>query len=178
MNDYSSHDGLSLAGLVRSGAVSPRELVTAAIERIQALNPRLNAVVHTMFDSALKQADAPLGDGQFHGVPFMLKDLLAWYAGVPITSGSRLYDGWIPPHDTELVKRYRRAGLIVVGKTNTPEFGLTPFTEPELFGPGIGARRTHFVNSRVLPSMRASFLPFGTPCEHALLLPSLPDFYS
>lgn len=135
MNDYSSHDGLSLAGLVRSGAVSPRELVTVAIERIQALNPRLNAVVHTMFDSALKQADAPLGDGQFHGVPFMLKDLLAWYAGVPITSGSRLYDGWIPPHDTELVKRYRRAGLIVVGKTNTPEFGLTPFTEPELFGP-------------------------------------------
>lgn len=135
MNEYSSHDGLSLAGLVRSGQVSPRELVTAAIERIQSMNPRLNAVVHTMFDTALEQADAPGGGGAFHGVPFMLKDLLSWYAGVPITSGSRLYEGWIPPGDTELVKRYRKAGLIVVGKTNTPEFGLTPFTEPELFGP-------------------------------------------
>ena len=65
----------------------------------------------------------------------MLKDLLSWYAGEPTSSGSRLYQGWVAPHDTEMVKRYRRAGVIVVGKTNTPEFGLTPFTEPELFGP-------------------------------------------
>jgi len=135
MNDYSSHDGIALAAMVRRRDVSPRELVAAAIERIDALNPRLNAVIHKMFDSALKQADAPLGDGPFHGVPFMLKDLLSWYAGEPITSGSRLYSGWIPPHDTEIVRRYRKAGLIVVGKTNTPEFGLTPYTEPELFGP-------------------------------------------
>ena len=135
MNDYSSHDGMALAAMVRHGDVSPRELVTAAIERIEALNPRINAVVHKMFESALAQADAPLGAGPFHGVPFMLKDLLSWYAGEPITSGSRLYSGWIPPHDTEIVQRYRKAGLIVVGKTNTPEFGLTPYTEPELFGP-------------------------------------------
>ncbi len=135
MNDYSSHDGIALAAMVRSGDVSPRELVAAAIERIESLNPRINAVVHKMFDAALKQADRPAGDGPFHGVPFMLKDLLSWYAGEPIASGSRLYQGWVPPHDTEIVRRYRRAGLIVVGKTNTPEFGLTPYTEPELFGP-------------------------------------------
>lgn len=135
MNDYSSYDGLSLAEMVRNGDVSPRELVSAAIERIEALNPRINAVVHRMFASALKQADGPMGDGPFHGVPFMLKDLLSWYAGEPITSGSRIFNGWIPPHDTEIVRRYRKAGLIVVGKTNTPEFGLTPYTEPELFGP-------------------------------------------
>jgi amidase len=135
MNDYSSYDGLALAEMVRNRDVSPRELVAAAIERIEALNPQLNAVVHKMFDSALRQADGATGDGPFHGVPFMLKDLLSWYAGEPITSGSRLYQGWKPPHDTEIVRRYRNAGLIVVGKTNTPEFGLTPYTEPELFGP-------------------------------------------
>ncbi|HVF39569.1 MAG TPA: amidase, partial [Gemmatimonadaceae bacterium] len=86
-------------------------------------------------DGALAAADAPRGDGPFDGVPFMLKDLLSWYAGEPITSGSRLFEGWIPPHDTEMVRRYRRSGVIVIGKTNTPELGLTPYTEPELFGP-------------------------------------------
>lgn len=135
MKEFSSHDALSLAELVRTKQVSARELVAASIERIESLNPRINAVVHRMFDGALKLADAPRGDGPFDGVPFMLKDLLSWYAGEPITSGSRLYKGWIPPHDTEIVRRYRKAGVIVVGKTNTPELGLTPYTEPELFGP-------------------------------------------
>jgi len=135
MQDFSSHDAVSLAELVRTGQVSARELVTASIEHVESLNPQLNAVVHKMFDAALEQADAPRGNGPFEGVPFMLKDLLSWYAGEPITSGSRLYEGWIPPHDTEIVRRYRKSGVIVVGKTNTPEFGLTPYTEPELFGP-------------------------------------------
>ena len=137
MDDYSSHDALSLAELVRTKQVTPRELVSACIARIEELNPRLNAVVHRMYDRALKQSDAPLSDAPFHGVPFLLKDLLSWYAGEPTTSGSRLYEGWIPPHDTEIVRRYRRAGVIVAGKTNTPEFGLTPYTEPELFGPAL-----------------------------------------
>jgi amidase len=132
--DYDTHDALGLAALVRAGQVSPRELVTAAIERVEALNPRLNAVIHPMFDAALRMADGPLPDGPFRGVPFMLKDLLAWYGGEPITSGSRLYRGFIAPHDAEIVRRYRSAGVIVIGKTNTPEFGLTPFTEPEFLG--------------------------------------------
>ncbi len=135
MDDFSQHDALSLAALVREKQVSPRDLVTASIRRIENLNPRLNAVVHTMFEAALDQADSPISNGPFAGVPFMLKDLLSWYAGEPTSSGSRLFKGWIPPHDTEMVARYRRAGVIVVGKTNTPEFGLTPYTEPELFGP-------------------------------------------
>ncbi len=137
MNDYSSYDALALAEMVRTKQVSPRELVEASIERIESLNPRLNAVVHKMYDEARRQADSSAGDGRFRGVPFMLKDLLSWYDGAPTSSGSRLYEGWIPPHDTEIVQRYRRAGVIVVGKTNTPEFGLTPFTEPELFGPTV-----------------------------------------
>jgi len=135
VKEFSSYDALGLAGLVRSGQVSPRQLVEAAIERIEALNPMLNAVVHKMYDHALAESSKELPDGAFRGVPIVLKDLLAWYAGEPTTSGSRLFRGWIPPHDTEIVRRYRQAGVIVVGKTNTPEFGLTPYTEPTFYGP-------------------------------------------
>jgi amidase len=141
MKDFSSHDALSLAALVRGGQVSARELVQASIQNIEALNPRLNAVVHKMYDRALEQADSPV-DGPFSGVPFLLKDLLSWFAGEPITSGSRFFKGWVPPYDTEMVRRYRRSGVIVVGKTNTPEFGLTPYTEPELFGPAVNPWNT------------------------------------
>jgi amidase len=133
--DYDDYDALGLADLVRNGEVSPRELVQAAIERIETLNPRINAVVHRMYDDALAAADQPLTDGPFAGVPFLLKDLLSLYAGAPTRNGSRIYEHYVASIDSELVRRYRKAGLIVVGKTNTPEFGLTPFTEPELFGP-------------------------------------------
>ena len=133
--EYDRYDGLGLAELVRRRDVSARELALTAIERIEALNPKLNAVIHTLYDDALAAADGSLGDGPFAGVPFLIKDLLSWYAGAPIRSGSRLLDGFIAPHDSEIVRRYRRAGALILGKTNTPEFGLTPFTEPELFGP-------------------------------------------
>jgi amidase len=133
--EYEQYDALGLAELVRRGEVSPRELVLAAIERIDARNPHLNAVIHTLYDDALAAAAEPPGTGAFAGVPFLLKDLVSWYAGAPVRSGSRILDGFVAPHDSEIVRRYRRAGVIIVGKTNTPEFGLTPFTEPELFGP-------------------------------------------
>lgn len=134
MTDFLNYDALGLAELVRTGAASPRELASAAIAQVEARNPRINAVVHPMFDAALRQADGPLPDGPFRGVPFMLKDLLAWYAGEPITSGSRYFMDFIAPHDTEIVRRYRASGVIVIGKTNTPEFGLVPFTEPDFLG--------------------------------------------
>src|SRR4051794_12269849 len=105
MQDYSSYDAIGLAELVSSRQVSPRELVAAAIANVEVLNPRLNAVVHTMFDKALKQAEGTQNAGPFSGVPFMLKDLLSWYEGEPIASGSRFFKGWHPPHDTEIVKR-------------------------------------------------------------------------
>ena len=133
--EYEQFDGLGLADLVRRREISPAELVRSAIERIEARNPALNAVIHRMYDEALATAAGPTGEGPFAGVPFLLKDLVSWYAGAPVRSGSRILDGFIAPHDTEIVRRYRRAGVIVLGKTNTPEFGLTPFTEPALFGP-------------------------------------------
>lgn len=133
--EYEQFDALGLAELVRRREISPRELVQAAIERIEARNPGLNAVIHRLYDDARATADRPLGTGPFAGVPFLLKDLVSWYAGAPVRSGSRILEGFIAPHDTEIVRRYRRSGVIILGKTNTPEFGLTPFTEPALFGP-------------------------------------------
>ncbi|MFP5355991.1 MAG: amidase [Gemmatimonadota bacterium] len=129
-------DSLDLAQLVRTRQVSPRELVDSAIARIERLNPKLNAVIHAMFEQARRIADAPLPhpDAPFAGVPFLIKDLLPSYAGEPLESGSRLYAGWRPDHDSALMQRYRRAGLITLGKTNTPEFGLVPYTEPAAKG--------------------------------------------
>ena len=133
-SEFLAYDALGLADLVRTRQVSARQLVDIAIARIERLNPSLNAVVHPMFDAARQAADAPRDDAPFGGVPFLIKDLLTAYAGQPLQSGSRLYRGWRPAHDSELMTRYRRAGMIVVGKTNTPELGLTPYTEPEAFG--------------------------------------------
>lgn len=133
--EYDSYDGLGLAELVRRGEVSPAELVEAAIDHIERLNPQLNAVVHPMYEMAREQARGELPDGPFKGVPFLLKDLIDAYAGVPLTNGSRAYRHYIPPADSEIVRRYKQAGVVVLGKTNTPEFGLVAYTEPELFGP-------------------------------------------
>jgi amidase len=132
--DFQQHDALGIAELIRRKELSPRDAVMAAIKRIEAVNPRLNAVVHQMFERALSDCEGPIPDGPFRGVPFLLKDLTAMCEGEPITSGSRLFKGWIAPRDSEMTRRYRRAGLIIVGKTNTPEFGLVPFTESEFLG--------------------------------------------
>jgi amidase len=134
-SDYDKYDGLGLAELVRKKEVKPSELVEEAIRRIERLNPQINAVIHTMYELARKAADGDIPDGSFKGVPFLMKDILMAYAGVPLTNGSRFFKDFIPDHDSELVKRFKAAGIIVVGKTNTPEFGLVPITEPELFGP-------------------------------------------
>ncbi len=128
-------DGLGLAELVRAGELHPTELVEAAIAAIEAVNPRLGCVVAPMYDEARRVAREPLPDGPLSGVPFLLKDLLGAYAGAPLRSGSRFYRDFVPGADSEIVRRYRAAGLIAVGKTATPEFGLTPFTEPLLHGP-------------------------------------------
>jgi amidase len=128
-------DATAQAELVRHGEVKPIELVEAAIARIERVNPRLNAVIHPMYDEARRAAEGDIPDGPFKGVPFLLKDLLAAYAGVPMTSSCAFTRDFIPDRDSELVARYKRAGLIITGKTNTPEHGIMPTTEPSLFGP-------------------------------------------
>jgi len=134
-DEFASLDAIGLAGLVRQKQVKAIELVEAAIERIERLNPSLNAVVTPMFEQARESALGKLADGPFAGVPFLLKDLGALYAGVRMTMGTAFLRSFVPDHESELVTRLKRAGFIIVGKTNTPELGILPTTEPHLFGP-------------------------------------------
>jgi amidase len=132
---FAEHDGMGLAELVRRGEASPAELVEAAIERIEAVNPQLNAVVHESFERAREQAKGELPDGPFRGVPFLLKDLHGEDTGQPTTSSTRLLAKHRATFDSELVKRFKAAGVVILGRTNTPEFGIYGVTEPELHGP-------------------------------------------
>jgi len=134
-SEYTRYDGLDLAELVRKKEVKPGELVEEAISRIEKLNPQLNAVIYKMYDLAREAAEGDLPEGAFKGVPSLLKDMLVYYAGVPTSNGSRFHSDFVPDHDSEMVKRFKATGLIIVGKTNVPEYGLMPVTEPELFGP-------------------------------------------
>lgn len=134
-DEYRRYDALGLAELVRKGDVAPLELLDIAIARTEAVNPQLNAVIHKMYDEGRRLAAQVNRQAPFAGVPFLIKDLGLEVKGFPLRTGCRGYEGYISPEDSVLVKRFREAGLIYFGKTNTPEFGLTPFTEPEHFGP-------------------------------------------
>lgn len=132
--DYTKYDALGLAELVAKKQVKPSELVEAALARITALNPRINAVIHRFDERALRDAEKP-APGPFSGVPFLAKDLVSLWQGLPIASGTRFAKNYVAPHDSEIVKRYRKSGVVLCGKTNTPELGLVPITEPEAYGP-------------------------------------------
>jgi amidase len=132
--DVRKYDGLGLADLVRRKEVSAAELLDAIIARADALNPRLNAIVTRLDDEARAAIAAGLPSGPFTGVPYLLKDLGALYTGAPTSFGSALFDGFVADHDSEITARLKRAGLVIFGKTNTPEMGLSPSTEPRRFG--------------------------------------------
>ncbi len=135
-DDLTWLDATAQAELVRKGDVTPAELVEAAINRIGKHDGDVHAVIHERFDKAAKEAAGALPDGPFRGVPFLVKDLYAASAGDPMHNGTRsLRDaGYTPAADSWLVQRYRAAGFVIVGRTNTPEFGLTPTTEPVSHG--------------------------------------------
>lgn len=132
--EYLDADATALAAMVRRGEVSAAELVECAIARIEALNPRLNAVIHTIYDRARAAAQTP-GDGPFAGVPFLLKDSLGDLAGVPTRQGSAFEPATPRDRNSTLTDRYLVAGLIPLGKTNVPEFALMTTTESRLYGP-------------------------------------------
>jgi amidase len=136
--EIGDRDATGQAEAVRRKDVSPRELVDEAIRRIERLNPRLNAVIHEHFERARREADGPLPDGPFRGVPFLLKDLASGNRrGDPIHWGTRfLRDaGYRAPSTSHLVEKFLRAGLVIVGRTNVPELGAWTTTEPEAYGP-------------------------------------------
>ena len=133
--EYVAHDAIGLAELVATGAVTPGELVEAAIDRMDLVNVDLNAVVHRMDQSARVAAAGELPDGPFRGVPFLVKDMDGYLAGEPCSFSSRALRDYVPNHDSELIARYRRAGVVFLGKTNCPEFGILGVSESELRGP-------------------------------------------
>jgi amidase len=135
--ELSGLDATAQADLVRRREVTAVELVDAAIARIEKVNPQLNAVIIPLFEKARAQAAAAdLPNGPFRGVPFLLKDLDALSAGDPYYAGTRFLRDlrWVADHDTYLVAKLRAAGFVILGKTNTPEFGLNVTTEPQSYG--------------------------------------------
>ena len=139
-SEYSRYDGLGLAELVRTKQVSPAELVETAIAAAVRLNPQLNFMVFADFDRACAAAAKQTFTGPFAGVPMFLKDILAFAQGMPTRQGARFIPPLSFPADSLLTKKFRAGGLIPLGKTNVPEFGLLPFTEGRLYGP---ARNPH-----------------------------------
>jgi Asp-tRNA(Asn)/Glu-tRNA(Gln) amidotransferase A subunit family amidase len=133
--EYENYDALGLAELVRNGEVSADELLDTAIERIEVRDAKIGAIVFRVYDEARRAIAAGLPSGPFTGVPFSLKDLGIFAAGVPATSASRLFKDFVPDHDSALAARYRETGLVVLAKTKTPELGLSITTEPKLYGP-------------------------------------------
>jgi len=133
--EYRDYDALGLAQLIKNRDVSPLELLNIAIARTEDVNPKLNAVVHKLYDSA--KADLVNLDKEaiFYGVPFLMKDIGTHLKGAPMSFGCRGYGNFISTEDSIVTAHIKKAGLITFAKTNTPEFGLTPYTEPELFGP-------------------------------------------
>ena len=134
-DELETMDALGVAQMIRAGDVTEAEVLDATIRRIEARNPPLNAVVATLYDQARAAIEEGLPDGPFRGVPYLFKELVVSVRGAATTLASRLYEHNRPTTESELVRRCRAAGLVIVGKTNSSEFGLQPVTEPHLFGP-------------------------------------------
>jgi amidase len=167
--DYEQYDALGLADLVRRGKVAPADLLDAAIDRVEARNPRVNAVTMKLYDHGRRAIADGLPDGPFRGVPFLVKDLGAALAGVPVTRGSRFFADSPPAaEDSEQVRRLKAAGLVIFGRTNTCELGLSLTCEPVLHGPtrnpwdparisgGSSGGAAAAVGARMLPMAHAS----------------------
>jgi amidase len=137
LSEYIQLDGLGLAALVRQKEVSAAELLQLALTAIERTNPRLNAVIATLEEGAQAALKQGLPEGPFTGVPFLIKDLLLHAAGVPSAMGNRVFRdmNMVLPFDSTLMARYRRAGVVLLGRTNTPEMGLNITTEPVAWGP-------------------------------------------
>ena len=138
MSELARHDAVGLAELIRAGRLSPLELMDDTIERIERLNPLVNAVIHPALDEArATAANGTLADGPFHGVPMLIKDLWPGEKGKPLHKGVRALKaaGHRADADANIVTAYRRAGFVLAGRTNTPELGLAATTEPAAYGP-------------------------------------------
>ena len=143
---FDNTDMTGLAEAIATGEITAAEVVEFSLDRLDERNGAINALVAECGARARREAGAGVANGPLHGVPFVVKDLHMNVAGMATGNGSRLFADAVARADSELVQRYRRAGLVIIGKTNTPEFGLNASTEPSLFGPTRNPRRlTHSV---------------------------------
>ncbi len=133
-DEYREHDATALAGLVAKREVSAKDVLEAAIARAEQINPAINAIVHKQYDKARKAIAAGLPQGPLGGVPYLIKDLAFYDKGEPARLGSSLFKDYVADHDSVYVARCKKAGLVIMGRSATPEFGLNPNTEPRLHG--------------------------------------------
>lgn len=166
--EYEAHDAVGLAALVRSRAVSAGEILEAAVLRAEARNPALNAIVLPLYEHGQAAIAAGLTDGPLSGAPYLLKDLGAMLAGTPTTGGSRFMADVVPDADSETVMRLKAAGMVLFGKTNTCEFGMSITCEPQHWGPtknpwdatltpgGSSGGAASAVAARIVPAAHAS----------------------
>lgn len=133
-DEYRKHDAVSLACLIAKREVSAKEVLETAITRAEQVNPAINAIVHRQYEQARKAVAAGLPEGPLKGVPYLIKDLGFFEAGEPATLGSSLFKDFVADHDTAYVMRCKKAGLVFLGRSSSPEFGLNPNTEPRLYG--------------------------------------------
>ena len=166
--EIGNYDAIGLAELVTKKKVTPQELLAAVRQRVEAVNPKLNAFNHLFFDIAEAQIKSGLASGPFRGVPFALKDLGPSLKGTITSAGSRVWKDAVADFDSTLVARYKKAGLVIFGKTNTPELGLTTTTESVLYGNtrnpwnldrtsgGSSGGSAAAVASRVIPAAHSS----------------------
>lgn len=159
-------DATGLATEIRAGRISVRESVEAAIERIEATR-ELNAVVHERFEAALSEVERGIPAGPLTGVPFLVKNLDLQVAGLPLTHGSRLFADNVARVDSHLVQLYRRAGLVILGSTNSPEFGRNASTEPLLYGATKNPWNTEFSTGGSSGGSAAAVAAGVVPVAHA-----------
>ena len=133
-DEYRNHDAVSLAGLIAKREVSANEVLETAIARADQVNPAINAIAHKQYEKARKVVAAGLPDGPLKGVPYLVKDLGSFETGEPATFGSSLFKDFVADHDSAYVARCKKAGLVFLGRSSSPEFGLNPNTEPRLHG--------------------------------------------
>ncbi|MDE0780886.1 MAG: amidase [Alphaproteobacteria bacterium] len=166
--EYESYDALGLAALIAKHEVRAEEVLEAAIARCEVRNPALNAVVQNLYDHGRDMATSDLPTGPLAGAPYLIKDLGAAIAGTPTTGGSKFMEDVVPDADSETVKRLKNAGMVIFGKTNTCEFGMSITCEPQLYGPtknpwdsdvtpgGSSGGAASAVAARILPAAHAS----------------------
>jgi amidase len=166
--EYEQYDALGLADLIRRRQVTPVELLEAAIERVETRNPAVNAVTMKLYDYGRQAIADGLPDGPFRGVPFLVKDLTSPVAGVRMTRGSRFFADSLPAAtDSEHVKRLKRAGLVIFGRTNTCELGLSLTCEPQLYGPTRNPWNTAHISGGSSGGAAAAVAARMLPIAHA-----------